>query len=307
MVASYPPIRRIVVVGFGLMGRGIATLFARAGLDVVAVDPCAAEKAKAGEGVGVHTDLPAETPDLVIEAVYEEMEIKTEVFRKVEAAYGPATIIASNTSGLPLQSMAATLTRPQRFLGMHYFTPADVSPLVEVVKVAETADAAVDRVVEVLAKAGREAIVLSRPIVGYLWNRLQHAILHEAYHLVENGVVRPEDVDKVAKRLLGPRFCVTGLIEGKDVFNLEAHVHAQHSIVPHLHHSGKPCEILDRKLERRHFGVRSSKGFYDWGGRDPDAVLAATARRLERLTRFLEEDLEKAEPPLPPKTSLPPD
>ena len=289
------------------MGRGIAALFARAGIDVVAVDPRADEKAGPTDGVKLRTGLPAETPDLVIEAVYEEMEIKTAVFREVEATYGPETILASNTSGLPLQDMAAGLIQPERFLGMHYFTPADVSPLVEVVRVAETEDSAVDRVEDVLAKAGREAIILSRPIVGYLWNRLQHAILHEAYHLVETGVVRPEDVDKVAKRLLGPRFCVTGLIEGKDVFNLEPHIQAQHSIVPHLHHSGTACDILNRKLERQQFGVRSGQGFYDWDGQDADAVLASASRRLRRLTRFLEEELEASEPALRPKASLPPD
>jgi 3-hydroxybutyryl-CoA dehydrogenase len=190
---------------------------------------------------------------------------------------------------------------------MHFFTPADVSPLVEVVRVAATDDVTVDRAVAALEKAGREAIVLTKPIIGYLWNRLQHAILHEAYHMVENGIVKPEDVDKVAKQLLGPRFCVAGLLEGKDIFNLEPHMLAQKSIVPHLNHSATPCAILDRKLARREFGVHTGKGFYDWTGRDAAQVAASAGRKLTRLNEFLENELNKGEPDVSHRGSLPPD
>ena len=222
----------------------------------------------------------------------------------MEDVYGDETILASNTSGLPLDDMAAALKRPERFLGMHYFMPAEVSPLVEVVRVAETADGVVDRVVAVLERCDRQALLVSQPIVGYLWNRLQHAILHEAYHLIEIGVVTAEDVDRVAKRLLGPRFCVTGLIESKDIGGIETHVRAQHAIVPHLHAGRKPSAILDRKVERGELGIGTGAGFYDWQGRDAEAVSASARRKLSRLNAFLEEEMNAGEADQSPGPSV---
>lgn len=307
MTVRPAPISRVLVVGYGVLGRGIARLFAGAGMEVSALDPHVADDGAQPLGIRLVRELPETAPDLVIEAIFEVLEAKIAVFRDLEAAYGAGPIIASNTSGLPLEEMAKALEDPGRFIGMHFFTPADVSPLVEVVRVAATRDDVIERAVAALAAAGREAIVLARPIIGYLWNRLQHAILHEAYHLVENGIVKPEDVDKVTKKLLGPRFCVTGLLEGKDIFNLEPHILAQRSIVPHLNLAKQPSAILDRKMERKEFGIRTGRGFYDWEGRDPAAVAAATGRKLKRLGDFLENELEKGEPDLSPRGSLPPD
>jgi 3-hydroxybutyryl-CoA dehydrogenase len=301
------PVSSVLVIGFGVLGRGIARLFAGAGMTVSAINPHVTDDGTLPAGIRLVTDLPKEAPDLVVEAIVEVLDAKIAVFRDLEAAYGAGPIIASNTSGLPLEEMAKALKHPERFIGMHFFTPADVTPLVEVVRVAATRDEVIERAVAALETAGREAIVLSKPIIGYLWNRLQHAILHEAYYLVENGIVKPEDVDKVAKKLLGPRFCVTGLLEGKDIFNLEPHILAQRSIVPHLNLSTTPCAILDRKMERREFGIRTGRGFYDWHGRDAAEVAAAAGRKLKRLGVFLENDLEKGEPDVSPMGSLPVD
>ena len=281
MDTQAPPISRVMIIGSGVMGRAIAQVFAAAGLETVIYRHTPKEGLALPDGVKLTTTFPAEAPDLIIESVYEILDLKVEVLRRMEDAYGGDAILASNTSGLPLDDMAAALKRPERFLGMHYFMPAEVSPLVEVVRVAETADCVVERVVAALERCGRQALLVSQPIVGYLWNRLQHAILHEAYHLIETGVVTAEDVDRVAKRLLGPRFCVTGLIESKDIGGLETHVLAQHAIVPHLHAGRTPSAILDRKVERGELGVGTGAGFYDWQGRDAAAVSAAARRKAK--------------------------
>jgi len=301
-------ISHVLVVGFGVLGRGIARLFTAGGMQVSVLDPYVKDDGSLPADVQLVRKLPKKAPDLIVEAIIEVIDAKVAVFKDIEAAYGAVgPIIASNTSGLPLEDMAKHLAHPERFIGMHFFTPADVSPLVEVVRVAATEDETVARAVTALEKSGREAIVLTKPIIGYLWNRLQHAILHEAYHMIENGIVKPEDVDKVAKQLLGPRFCVAGLLEGKDIFNLEPHILAQKSIVPHLNLSKTPCAILDRKLARKEFGARTGKGFYDWEGRDPAQVVASAGRKLKRLGEFLENELKKGEPDLSPKGSLPPE
>ncbi len=283
-------ISKITIVGGGLQGCGIAALFAGAGVEVVLYHPRPSRPRKVPDGVTVTATLPAAEPDLIIESVPEVLDTKIEVFRHLEEAYGDRVILCSNTSGLPLEDMAAALARPERFLGLHFFTPAEVSPLVEVIRVAATGADAVARVEALLADAGRQALMVSRPVIGYIWNRLQHAMLHEAYYLIEHGIARPEDIDAVARRQLGPRFCITGLIESKDMGGLAMHAAAQDAIVPHLNASRAPSPILRRLVENGDIGVRSGRGFYDWRGRDADAVLAAAADKLRRLNAFLESE-----------------
>jgi 3-hydroxyacyl-CoA dehydrogenase len=174
-------------------------------------------------------------------------------------------VLATNTSGLPLDELAEALSYPQRFLAMHFFMPADVFPMIEVVRGVRTEDAAVAVALAAVKRAGREPILLQRAVNGYLINRLQHSILHEAYHLIEDGIATPEMIDKVAKRLLGPRMCITGLVEQKDIAGLGMHAQAQRSIVPTLSHTNIPSPYLQNMVARGDVGIRSGKGFYDWG------------------------------------------
>ena len=139
-----------------------------------------------------------------------------------------------------------------------------------------------------IEQAGREPILLQRASNGYLINRLQHSILHEAYHLIEDGIVTAEMVDKVAKRLLGPRMCITGLLEQKDLAGLEMHAQAQRSIVPSLSHTAVPSPFLQNMVARGDVGIRSGRGFYDWTGRDTANLQRRANERLQRLLAFLE-------------------
>jgi 3-hydroxybutyryl-CoA dehydrogenase len=145
--------------------------------------------------------------------------------------------------------------------------------------------------VAAVKRAGREPIVLERAVNGYLINRLQHSILHEAYHLLESGIATAETIDKVAKLLLGPRFCITGLLEQKDLAGLEMHAQAQRSIVPTLSHTNVPSAYLQDMVARGDVGVRSGKGFYDWNGRDGAAAARKAAERLEDLLTYLQKDV----------------
>ena len=217
------------------------------------------------------------------------LELKTELFQRIGRAYGALPIVASNTSGLPLADLAAAYGHPQRFLGMHYFQPAEAFPLVEVVRVPQTDDTVVERVIAALANTGKEALVLNRPVQGFLVNRLQHAILHEAYYLIEQGIVTVADVDKVARQMLGPRMCVTGLIEQKDIGGLDTHALAQQAIVPHLWHGSQPCRLVQEKYSRGDLGLKTGRGFYDWSDKDPAQVRKIAGRRLARLLAFIKD------------------
>lgn len=279
----------LVVMGGGVMGQGIARLFAGGGITVTLVDM--REIDFACPGVTVAREPPrGPAPDLVIEAVFEDPAVKQSVFAQIEDAYGGVPALATNTSGLPLDALAAPLKYPQRFLAMHFFQPADVFPMIEVVRGERTEDSAIEVAVSAVKQAGREPILLERAVNGYLINRLQHSILHEAYHLLESGIATAEMIDNVAKKLLGPRLCITGLLEQKDIGGLVMHASAQRSIVPTLSHTNVPSDYLQDMVKRGDIGVASGKGFYDWSGRDPATVRRRANERLQRLLAYLERD-----------------
>lgn len=278
----------LLIVGAGVMGQGIARLFAPAGIDVTLMDT--QDVRISLPGVKFVRKMPSTTaPDLVIEAVFEDVAVKKAVYAEIENVYGGRPVLATNTSGLPLNELGEGLRYPQRFLAMHFFMPADVFPMIEVVRAQRTEDSAVALAISAVKQAGREPIFLERAVNGYLINRLQHSILHEAYHMVAEGIATPEMIDKVARQLLGPRMCVTGLLEQKDIGGLEIHAKAQRSIVPSLSHTGVPSPYLQNMVARGDLGIRSGKGFYDWTGRDPGEVQRAANERLQRLLKFLEE------------------
>ncbi|HUN49790.1 MAG TPA: 3-hydroxyacyl-CoA dehydrogenase NAD-binding domain-containing protein [Candidatus Sulfotelmatobacter sp.] len=296
------PVRRVMIVGAGTMGLGVAKSFAAAGFETSLWSRRAANLTGLPSGVSAVAALPAEPPDLVLENVPEEVAVKREVYRALEAAYPSGVIIATNTSGLSLDELAAELRHPECFLGAHYFQPADVFPMVEVIAATGTAPEAVARVAEAMRQTGKEPILVRKPVPGFLINRLQHAILHEAYHLVESGVASAAEIDAVAKQLLGPRMCVTGLIEQKDIGGLEIHAAAQRAIVPALAHGNRPVAYVQDMVARGETGLKSGKGFYDWSACDRLLVAAQAAARLRQLLQYLQHDLG---PPAP--TTIPRD
>lgn len=282
-----PRYTSLLIMGAGVMGQGIARLFADAGMTVTLVDPRDVNYSHPRVNLVRHAP-PDIVPELVIEAVFEDRAVKQSVYAEIERLYSGRPVLATNTSGLPLNELAVALKFPHRFLAMHFFMPADLFPMIEVVRAERTEDSAVDLAVSAIEQAGREPILLQRAVNGYLINRLQHSILHEAYHLIQDGIVTAEMIDKVAKRLLGPRMCITGLLEQKDLAGLEMHAQAQRSIVPSLSHTGIPSPFLQDMVARGDVGIRSGRGFYDWTGRDTAKLQRRANERVQRLLAFLE-------------------
>lgn len=281
------PIRRVLVVGAGTMGRGVAKSFAAGGFETIVWSRRAPNVPDLPQGVTAVPTLPAEAPDLVIENVPEDAETKRAVYRALEKAYPPSVIIATNTSGLPLDTLAEGLQHPGRFLGAHYFQPAEVFPMVEVIAATATEPEVMERVAAAMRRTGKEPILVRKPVEGYLINRLQHAILHEAYHLIEIGATTAYEVDQIAKHLLGPRMCVTGLIEQKDIGGLAIHAKAQAALVPKLAHTRTPVGFVQDMVARGATGLGAGRGFYDWRECDRSAVVEQATARLTRLLDFL--------------------
>lgn len=286
-------IQVVLIIGYGVMGRGVAATFAAAGFDTVAKTrgtPRPPDSTVVPGSVTVTNRWPTSAPDLVIELVPEDLAAKQAVYAEIEAAYPDHDIIiATGTSGLDLHELGSRLRKPENFIGLHYFMPADTSKVVEVMAGPATPRALVDLVASALVRTGKEPVRLYRPIVGFLVNRLQHAILHEAYYLIEAGVATAAEIDHAARRLLAPRMCITGLIEQKDISGLRIHGHAQRGIVPQLYHNGVPNPMLQAMLQRGETGLDAGQGFYDWTGADVAAVRAQCSAKLLELMRFLDE------------------
>ncbi|BBK33334.1 3-hydroxyacyl-CoA dehydrogenase [Stella humosa] len=283
-------IRTVLVAGLGTMGRGIAAAFARGGHSTAILTRSPEKATGVPPSVAILGDLPATPPDLIVETIVEEMAPKIAFNARVEAAYGGRPILVTNTSGLPVQELADKLAHPGRYAALHYFQPADVIPLVELAAIRQTDPAVIEAVAAAVGRCGQRALPLGQALPGLLINRLQHAILHEAYHLIALGVCTAAEVDIAAKEMLGPRMCVTGLIEQKDLSGLDTHALAQAAIVPHLTHSAVPSPVVQDKFRAGDLGVKTGKGFYDWRGRDVPAHQARTRAKLNRILAVLAED-----------------
>ena len=300
------PIRSVLIVGYGVMGRGVAATYAAAGFATTVKSSRAASLTDLPDGVAAVAVWPPAAPDLVIEFVPEDVAVKQAVFAEIEAAYpgDAAPIVATGTSGMPLEDLTGDLARPERFVGIHYFMPADTTAVAEVMAGPDTPKETVDAVADAVRATGKQAVVLYKPIVGFLINRLQHIILHEAYWLVEEGVATPADIDMAARLMLAPRMCLNGLIEQKDTSGLEIHAMAQRSIVPNLHPVERPNELIQDMVARGEVGLSAGKGFYDWEGCDTDAVRKQSSARLRKLMTFLETEVSGYAPGTQPRSRV---
>ena len=287
-------IQNVLIYGYGVMGQGVAKTFAEAGFTTVIRSARAASLKDLPRGVTASASLPVQAPDLVIEFAPEDIPAKQAAYAEIETAWPEGDyLLATGTSGLDLVKLAATLKRPERFIGLHYFMPADKSLVVEVMAGPASPPELVDVAVEAMRRTGKEPVVLYKPIVGFLVNRLQHAILHEAYYLIENGVASTADIDHAARRLLAPRMCLNGLIQQKDISGLKIHADAQSSIVPELFHNNVANPMMQAMAARGETGLSAGKGFYDWAGCDMDTVRKQASAQLTRLMAFLDDEMPK--------------
>jgi 3-hydroxybutyryl-CoA dehydrogenase len=306
-------IRQAVVAGSGQMGPGIAytlasvgcaaTIYARseasvekglaavsALLDMLAGEGCieAGRVGSVKELVSGTTDLEAavERADLVIESVPENLQLKQELFARIEKSCPAEAILASNTSGLPATSIAEYLERPERFAVTHFWNPPHLMPLVEVVKGERTSMATVETLSELLASAGKKPVKVLKDTPGQLGNRLFQALIREALYIVQEGIASVEDVDTAVKNGLGRRFPVYGPLEHNDVVGLDTLYAIQCYICRSLCSDSEPSSLLAEKFDNGKLGVKSGEGFYDWKVRDSGAVVARRDRFLLELLKL---------------------
>ncbi len=280
-------INKVFVVGAGTMGNGITQVCAQRGLSVIMSDVSRdlmdkalkniewsvskfIEKGKVSEDfdtimgrIQTSTDYNAAADaDLVIEAVFEKLEIKHEVFAKIDAVVGDKTIMASNTSAIPITDIASAVSRPQNFVGLHFFNPVPMMAAVEVIRGISTSDKAFQYGADFVKFIGKEPIMVNKDIAGFILNRINMVSNMEAMRLVEQGVATPEDIDKGMRLAFGRKM---GPFETGDLVGLEVSLMAYTNVYeeekdPRFY----PPSIMRRKVLAGHLGRKTGKGWYDY-------------------------------------------
>jgi 3-hydroxybutyryl-CoA dehydrogenase len=289
----------ITIIGAGLMGHGIAHVMAQAGHSVrvfdrsaealellperlSAIDALLGTDGQATSQITAHSDLvaAAEGADLVIEAAVENLDIKRFIVAELEAIVAPDTIIASNTSAIPITQIAAQAYRPDRVVGSHFWNPPHLVKLVEVVQAETTSDATVATTIAVFEAAGHRAVHVKKDIPGFIGNRLQHALKREAIALVAAGVCDAKTVDDVVKCGFGQRLAVLGPLEQSDLVGLNLTKAIHDTLMPDLDVTPVTHPYLETLIADGHLGMSTGQGFYDWTPETAQAV-------RDRLSQFM--------------------
>jgi 3-hydroxybutyryl-CoA dehydrogenase len=198
--------------------------------------------------------------DLVVESVAEDVTAKRRLYRAIEPRLGPSTILGTCTSSLSLAELAAGLARPEQFIGYHWFNPPELVGLVEIVPAAQTSAAVTDRVEAFSIAIGKRPVRVAADVPGFIANRLQYALIREAYHLVAAGVCTPADVDRVVTAGLGPRWAAIGPFLSLDLAGLDVHRAVAEQLFPRLSAGTAVPPVLTACLAEGALGVKSGRG-----------------------------------------------
>ena len=305
----------VACIGAGTMGAGIALAFALGGSAATMVArrqstldaawrriqasvglltaagrlPGAEREAVFGRIAGT-TDLDGTdlVVDLVVESVAEDVAVKRRLYQAIEPRLGPSTILGTCTSSLSLAELAAGLARPERFLGYHWFNPPELIALVEVVPAGPTAAAVTDRVEAFSRAIGKQPVRLAADVPGFVANRLQYALIREAYHLVAAGVCTPADVDRVVTAGLGPRWAAIGPFLSMDLAGLDVHRAVVEQLFPRLSAGTTVPPVLVALTDEGALGVKSGRGLLGrYDERQVREVIEWRARALLMLDSVL--------------------
>ena len=302
-------IKRVAVIGAGLMGLGIGVEFARFGYQVSLYNTKGTTSKKAMERAREDLDLMVETElvtsneakatydrlrpttdlgdaalgaDYVIESLPELLPLKQEIFAKLDEACPPPAILATNTSGLMVTDIASVAKHPERILATHYFQPPHFVPLVEVVGGQKTDQGVVELVARVLRGLRKKVVVIDIELPGFAGNIIQRAIGREIQALVDQGVGTPQMIDDIISFGFGRRMAYTGYFKRLDLIGLDF-------IYKMAKGRGEePWGPIAERVERGELGMKSGQGFYDWSG---GAALRLQRRANMELIRLMKQDM----------------
>jgi 3-hydroxybutyryl-CoA dehydrogenase len=248
----------VAIVGAGTMGAGIARVFADAGVSVrlsarreASLEAARGRLGTQAERVRLTTsaDEALDAAELVVETIVEEAEPKRALLARAEELAAPGAILTTNTSSLRLAVLAERLRRPERFAGLHWLNPPELVELVEVVGGERTAPETLETLAGWMDELGKAPVVVHRDVPGFVANRLQYALLREAYALVDAGVCSFADVDRAVTHGLGVRWAAIGPFETMDLAGLEVHAAVAENLWPELSNATEPSPLIAQALE----------------------------------------------------------
>ncbi len=305
--------RVVAVIGAGVMGHGIAQLFAQAGsavrlhdlgerqlagglaameeslallVEEEVLSPWEAASARARVRPTTSLDAALAGAGLVVEAIPEVLEAKLELFDRIERVVDGEALVVSNTSTIPVSRLARRAGRPERMAVTHFFNPAQLVPLVEVLPHPRMPPAAVERVLEAMRRIGKRPVLLRKEAPGFVANRLQAAVVREAFHLVELGVVSLEDVDAVVTEGPGFRWSFIGPAEAADLGGLDTWQRVLDNLAPELSRAERAPAAIRSSVDRGDLGAKSGRGLFEHAPSTLAGRIRARDRFLVRLAKL---------------------
>ncbi len=287
------------IIGGGTMGADIAGIFAAGNWTTHIAEP--SERVRENVGTRVKAalrtlnaddayarirlytgleDIPWQSIEFVVECVPEDLSIKQSVFRQLEDVSRPETPLTSNASSFPISLIGKGLSTQSRMAGLHFFMPAHLVPLVEVIRSEHTDITIADHIGDVMWQLGKRPVQVKRDIPGFLANRLQHALMREVLYLLENGIASAEDIDASVQYGFGIRFLSAGPLLQKDLSGVDIHSAAAAGIYPDLCNADRPSKVMTGMIAAGHTGVKTMKGFYTWTDESIEAVKSRYEKTL---------------------------
>jgi len=292
---------RIAVIGAGLMGHGIAQVFALAGHEVTIYDQVKASLDSAKSRILANLkdlgDDPAAVErvrptldladavgeaDYLVEAVQEDLGVKQKLFVEIERHVKAQTILASNTSVIPITRIMEGLRDRSRALGTHWWNPPYLVPLVEVIGTQWTSQQAIDWTIALHKAAGKMPVHVKKDVPGFVGNRLQHALWREAIALVEHGICDAETVDTVIKASFGRRLAVLGPLENADLVGTDLTLAIHQTVLPAIESRAGPSPYLEGLVAQGKLGFKSGEGFRKWSADEQAALRSKVLQHLKK-------------------------
>ncbi len=309
---------KVAVIGAGIMGHGIAQNFARYGYKTCLYDingdilkrayenirssletfvAAGMEKAEAVDGILSRISLTTsmseavEGADFIMEAAPEDFDLKTEIFKKIDAHAHERAILASNTSMLSISGFGRGVKKKENLIITHWFNPPHIVPVVEIVMGDHTSPETFTRTRDLLSSIGKEPVKVQKEIPGFLVNRIQTAMFREVLSLLEQGVASPKDLDTAVKGSFGFRLGVIGVLETMDLAGLDLMYKGTKHLYPKIDRSLEPQGVLSEKVENGDFGAKTGKGFFSYdtanGSADVDSSIKKRDEMLLRMLKLL--------------------
>lgn len=298
----------IGVIGGGLMGAGIATRFALAGIETILIEANAqritqiraivddtlselidadictpTQRQQVHQALSVSSDLTVlATTSAVIEAIPEDLAIKQDLYAQLESLLPSNALIISNTSGFLPDLLCEKMQHQQRFLIAHFWNPPHLIPLVEVVPATATTPDVIEQTIALLRQIQAEPVLLTKAIPGFIGNRLQFALLREALHIIQSGAADAATVDAVMTASLGRRYSIMGPLESADLGGLRTMLQVGTHLVPQLASDAQCLALLHKMVDQDNLGASSGRGFHVW---DAERIASVGARRRALLRR----------------------